>query len=101
MFGALWDFKDKKVTAETVMTRAGLNSDKPNGIFKVKARDKGKQQYEDQHHAYVTLVKAHKREVCTGCRANPRTSLRPDGLLLQTGRRTRKIDTRISRCHAR
>lgn len=62
VFGALWDFKGQKVTAETVMTRAGLNSDKPNDIFKVRTRDKGKQQYEDQHHAYVTLVKAHKRD---------------------------------------
>lgn len=62
MFGALWDFKGQKVAAETVMTRAGLNSDKPNDIFKVRTRDKGKQQYEDQHHAYVTLVKAHKRD---------------------------------------
>lgn len=42
MFGALWDFKGQKVTAETVMTRAGLNSDKPNDIFKLRARDKGK-----------------------------------------------------------
>jgi hypothetical protein len=62
VFGALWDFKGQKITAETVMTRAGLNSDKPNDIFKVRARDKGKQQYEDQHHAYVTLVQAHKRD---------------------------------------
>lgn len=56
------DFKGQKVTAETVMTRAGLNSDKPNDIFKVRTGDKGEQQYEDQHHAYVTLVKSHKRD---------------------------------------
>lgn len=62
MFRALWEFKRQKVTAETLMTRAGLNSDKPNDNFKVRTRGNGKQQYEEQHHAYVTLVKAHKRD---------------------------------------
>jgi hypothetical protein len=28
----------------------------------VRPRDKGKLQYEDQHHAYEVLVKCHKRE---------------------------------------
>lgn len=44
------------------MTRADLSSDKPSDIFKARSRDKGKQQYEDQHHAYEVLVKSHQRE---------------------------------------
>jgi hypothetical protein len=62
VFGALWGFKGQQVKAEAIMSRAGLSSDKPSDLFKVRPRDKGKLQYEDQHHAYEVLVKCHKRE---------------------------------------
>jgi len=62
VFSALWGFKGQKVKAEAIMTRAGLSSDKPNDLFKVRTRDKGKQHYEDQHHAYEVLVMTHKRD---------------------------------------
>lgn len=62
VFRALWGFKGQKVKAEAIMTRADLSSDKPNDLFKVRTRDKGKQHYEDQHHAYEVLVKTHKRD---------------------------------------
>lgn len=62
VFEALWGFKGQKVTAEAIMTRAGLSSDKPSDIFKVRVRNKGKPQYEDQRYAYGVLVKSHQRE---------------------------------------
>lgn len=55
-------FKGQQVKAEAIMSRAGLSSDKPSDLFKVRPRDKGKPQYEDQHHAYEVLVECHKRE---------------------------------------
>ena len=48
--------------AEAIMSRAGLSSGKPSDLFKVRPRDKGKPQYEAQHHAYEVLVECHKRE---------------------------------------
>ena len=62
VFRALWGFKGQKVKAEAIMSRAGLRSDKPSDLFKVRPRDKGKAQYEDHHHAYEVLVECHKRE---------------------------------------
>ncbi len=62
VFGALWGFKGQQVKAEAIMSRAGLSSDKPSDLFKVRPRDKGKPQYEAQHHAYEVLVECHKRE---------------------------------------
>jgi hypothetical protein len=43
------------------MRRAGLDSDKPIDVFKVKARDKGKPEAEGPLFAYRTLVVTQKR----------------------------------------
>lgn len=62
VFEALWSFKGEPVTAQRVMQRAGLNSDKPIDVFKVKARDKGKPEAERPLQAYRALVTTQQRE---------------------------------------
>ena len=61
VFDALWSFKGEPRTADQIMRRAGLNSDKPIDVFKVKARDKGKPEAEGPLFAYRTLVVTQKR----------------------------------------
>ncbi|AVZ79871.1 hypothetical protein C3497_10835 [Zoogloeaceae bacteirum Par-f-2] len=61
VFDALWSFKGEPRTAEQIMRRAGLDSDKPIDVFKVKARDKGKPEAEGPLFAYRTLVVTQKR----------------------------------------
>jgi hypothetical protein len=48
--------------AERIMGSAGLKSDKPNDIFKMKARDKGRPEAEGPLVAYRTLVTTRQRE---------------------------------------
>lgn len=55
VFRALWGFKGQWRTAEQVMKRAGLNSGKPNDVFKA-AR------YALQRKAYQLLVTVNERE---------------------------------------
>ena len=43
------------------MQRAGLGSDKPIDVFKIKAKDKGKPEPAAQHAAYGALVVTQKR----------------------------------------
>lgn len=57
----MWSFKGVAVTAERVMQRAGLDSDKPIDLFKIKARDRGKPVPEAQHTAYRELVDTQQR----------------------------------------
>jgi len=62
VFRALWSFKGEPMTAERIMGSAGLKSDKPNDVFKIKARDKGRPEAEGPLFAYRTLVKTRRRE---------------------------------------
>ena len=62
VFRALWSFKGEPMTAERIMQRAGLTSDKPIDLFKVKPRDQGTPEYEGPLFAYRTLVKTKRRE---------------------------------------
>ncbi len=62
LFKSLWSFKGEPVTAERVMQRADLDSDKPIDVFKVKARDKGKPEAEGPLAAYRALVVTQKRQ---------------------------------------
>ena len=62
VFEALWTFKGVAVTAERVMQRAGLDSDKPIDVFKVKTRNKGKPEAEGPLAAYRALVKTQQRQ---------------------------------------
>ena len=61
VFGALWSFKGEATTADRIMQRAGLGSDKPIDLFKIKAKDKGKPEPVAQHAAYGALVVTQKR----------------------------------------
>jgi ribosomal protein S27E len=61
VFKALWSFKGEPRRAEQIMQRAGLESDKPIDVFKVKPRDKGKPEAEGPLAAYRELVVTQKR----------------------------------------
>ena len=62
VFKALWSFKGDPRTAEAIMERADLDSDKLIDLFKVKARDRDKPEAWGPKHAYDTLVSKNKRE---------------------------------------
>lgn len=61
VFKALWEFGGQPQEAHLVMSRAGLASDKPVDVFKVKAQHKGDPRYESPLLAYKRLVKTNKR----------------------------------------
>ena len=61
VFESLWSFRGEATTAERIMQRAGLGSDKPIDVFKIKAKDKGKPEPAAQHAAYGALVVTQKR----------------------------------------
>lgn len=61
VFKALWDFGGQPQEAHVIMARAGLNSDKPIDVFKVKKENKGDARYEAAHRAYKGLVKTNQR----------------------------------------
>ena len=56
VFQSLWSFKGEPMRAERIMERAGLDSDKPIDVFKVKSRDKGKPGVDRPLMAYRELV---------------------------------------------
>jgi hypothetical protein len=58
----LWSFNGDPRTAEAIMDRADLDSDKLVDLFKVKARDRDKPEAWGPKHAYDTLVSKNKRE---------------------------------------
>lgn len=62
VFESLWSFKGEPMRAERIMERAGLNSDKPIDVFKVKARDKGKLGADRPLMAYRQLVVTVQRQ---------------------------------------
>lgn len=77
VFEALWSFKGEQVTAGRIMLRAGLASDKPIDVFKVKARDKGKPEYARRLAAYQALVVTQQRQ---GLYSMPCAAGSPDGI---------------------
>lgn len=71
VFESLWSFKGEDTTAERIMQRAGLSSDKPSDLFKIKPKDKDKPGPAAQHAAYRALVQAQQR---AGLYAMPRAA---------------------------
>ena len=71
IFKALWSFHGKPAKAEPIMQRAGLESDKPIDLFKVKSQDKGKPEAEGPLFAYRTLVmtQQHQGQYAMPCAA--------------------------------
>jgi len=61
VFKALWDFGGQPREAHLVMSRAGLDSDKPIDLFKLKAQHKGDPRYEGPLRAYKALVQTNQR----------------------------------------
>lgn len=62
VFKSLWSFKGEPMTAERIMDRAGLDSDKLIDLFNVKARDKDKPEAEGPLAAYRALVMTLQRQ---------------------------------------
>ena len=62
VFQSLWSFKGEPMRAERIMAKAGLESEKPIDVFKVKARDKGKPGADRPLMAYRELVDTKKRQ---------------------------------------
>src|SRR6218665_1941895 len=61
VFGSLWSVMGEAVTAERVLQRAGLDSAKPRDLFKIKSRDKGREEPAAQHASYGALVVTQQR----------------------------------------
>lgn len=61
VFRSLWSFRGEPMSGERIMWRAGLKSDKPIDVFKVKSRDKGKPEVERRLAAYHALVLTQQR----------------------------------------
>jgi len=62
VFESLWSFMGAPMRAERIMERAGLQSDKPIDVFKVKSRDKGKAGADLPLMAYKKLVVTQQRQ---------------------------------------
>lgn len=62
IFKALLSFKGEPMTAERIMERAGLDSDKLIDIFKVKSRDRDKPEAGGPKYAYDAIVSRNRRE---------------------------------------
>lgn len=61
VFKALCEFGGQPQEAHIIMSRAGLASDKPVDVFKVKAQHKGDARYEGPLRAYRALVQTNQR----------------------------------------
>jgi hypothetical protein len=59
------------------MQRAGLESDKPVDVFKVKRRDKGKPEVERRQAAYHALVVTQQRQGLYSMPCAPASSFAP------------------------
>ncbi len=62
VFQSLWSFKGEPMRAERIMAKAGLESEKPIDVFKVKTRDKGKPGADRPLLAYQELVVTQQRQ---------------------------------------
>lgn len=61
VFKALWELRDQPREAHVIMSRAGLASDKPIDVFKVKTQHRGDPRYEGPLRAYKELVDSNRR----------------------------------------
>ena len=61
LFAVLWEYRHQAESAEFLMRHAGLSSDKPMDIFKVKAANRGDPLYEGPIQAYEQLVSRQRR----------------------------------------
>ncbi len=61
VFKALWHFAGKPQEAHTIMSHAGLSSDKPIDVFKVKPKNKGDIRFEAALSTYKQLVQTDRR----------------------------------------
>ncbi len=62
IFRVLWECRGRPISGEELMRRAGLDSHKPGDLFKLKAHQRGRPEYEGALHAYRTLIQTHRRE---------------------------------------
>ena len=62
VFQSLWSFKGEPTRGERIMAKAGLESEKPIDVFKVKTRDKGKPGADRPLMAYRELVVTQPRQ---------------------------------------
>ena len=60
-FTVLWEHRHQAESAEFLMGHAGLASDKPMDVFKVKVANRGDPLYEGPIHAYEKLVSRQRR----------------------------------------
>lgn len=61
LFAVLWDHRNQAQSAEFLMTQAGLASEKPMDVFKLKVFNRGDPKYEGPLHAYERLVIRQRR----------------------------------------
>ncbi|WP_310615117.1 hypothetical protein [Limnohabitans sp.] len=61
IFEVLWRYRGQPQSAETIMNKAHLASDKLIDVFKIKAANRGDPTYEGPMHAYETLVVRNRR----------------------------------------
>ena len=62
LFSALWKNRHQTQSAEFLMREAGLGSERPIDVFKVKSANRGDPQYEGPLHAYEKLVRRQRRQ---------------------------------------
>jgi hypothetical protein len=62
LFSALWKHRNQAQSAEFVMREAGLGSERPIDVFKLKASNRGDARYEGPLHAYEKLVMRQRRQ---------------------------------------
>lgn len=62
LFSALWKHRKQAQSAEFLMREAGLASERPIDVFKLKAANRGDPQYEGPLHAYKKLVMRQRRQ---------------------------------------
>lgn len=61
LFEVLWENRNQAQSAELLMRQAGLASEKPMDVFKLKASNRGDAKYEGPLHAYERLVIRQRR----------------------------------------
>ncbi len=61
LFKVLWKHRGEAQSTAVIMMAAGLNSDRPVDLFKIKPRNRGNPVYEGPRHAYEKLVIREKR----------------------------------------
>lgn len=62
LFSTLWKHRNQPQSAEFLMREAGLASERPIDVFKLKASNRGDPRYEGPLHAYEKLVMRRRRQ---------------------------------------